>query len=425
MSDELYSAREKVSDDNKLLQQSDFFALWLSLGIGLAVLQTGALVAPGLGLRGAVWVIVIGSSLGALLLAVIGLFGQQQGLSSMALMQRSLGHTGSYIPALLNLLQLIGWGAFEIVLMRSASVELCKQWFPTQSWLSSSLLWTALFGALATWQAVLGPLTWVRVLLRRFGRWIVLSGCTGLTAYWLAHYSLTQLWLQAGDGSMPIGLGLDIVISMAVSWLPLVADYTRFGQSGKSAFNGTALGFWVGTIWIMVLGAAYALVLGSGDQLMRSLALAMAGFPLLLILCDETENAFAPIHSAAVSASLFASLRTWHLALGFGVVSTLIAWLIPTQAYLDFLLWIGSVFVPLFALLLVDYGSRSHSVKASKFQVLAALFAWIIGVVIYHLVSDFYSDWGATLPSLLITALIYAGLRWLPICKFKQPESAS
>ena len=58
-----------------------------------------------------------------------------------------------------------------------------------------------------------------------------------------AKADLAGLWRQAGDGSMSLAVGFDIVIAMPLSWLPLIADYSRFGQRASRVFGGTALGF--------------------------------------------------------------------------------------------------------------------------------------------------------------------------------------
>uniref|UniRef100_A0A1I8AUI2 DUF350 domain-containing protein n=2 Tax=cellular organisms TaxID=131567 RepID=A0A1I8AUI2_9BILA len=96
---------------------------------------------------------------------------------------------------------------------------------------------------------------------------------------------------------------------------------------------------------MMSLGVAYILAFATdGEASTLLLALAGAGFgiPLLLVLLDESEKAFADIHSAAVSSSLLSGVKVEHLALVIGVVCTLIACFAPLGQYENFLLLIGS-----------------------------------------------------------------------------------
>ncbi len=131
-----------------------------------------------------------------------------------------------------------------------------------------------------------------------------------------------------------------------------------FGKRANSVFGGTALGFFIGNFWLMSLGVAYTLAFapsGEVNALLLALAGAGLGIPLLLILLDESENAFADIHSAAVSSGILLRLRVEHLALAIGVICTVIACFAPLAQYQNFLLLIGSVFAPLFGVVLVDH----------------------------------------------------------------------
>jgi NCS1 family nucleobase:cation symporter-1 len=410
-----YSPDLAVPASQRVFGGRDLFSLWFSLGVGLMVLQTGALLAPGLGLAGALLAIFCGTLVGVLLLAAVGVIGSDTGLSAMAALRLSLGSGGASVPALLNLLQLIGWGSFEIIVMRDAAGLLGARAFGDGSAWANPLLWTLLFGALATLLAVSGPLTFVRQVLRKWGIWLLLAACLWLTFNLFARADLAALWVRAGDGSMAFAVGFDIAIAMPLSWLPLIADYSRFGKRAKNVFGGTAIGFFIGNFWLMSLGVAYTLAFApSGDTNALLLALAGAGLgiPLLLILLDESENAFADIHSAAVSSSLLARIKVQHLALAIGALCTLIACLAPLAQYQNFLLLIGSVFAPLFGVVLVDHFilRRRKAPDAVPALRWTALLAWLGGISTYHLLANLYPEVGATLPSLLLAGLLQYAL---------------
>ncbi|MGY4531593.1 NCS1 family nucleobase:cation symporter-1 [Pseudomonas sp. TE3786] len=410
-----YSPDLAVPASKRVFGARDLFSLWFSLGIGLMVLQTGALLAPGLGLAFGLLAIALGTAVGVLLLAAVGVIGSDTGLASMAAIKLSLGNYGASLPAVLNLLQLIGWGAFEIIVMRDAASLLAARVFGEESLWTQPLLWTLLFGALATLLAVTGPLTFVRQILRKWGIWLLLAACVWLTWNLFAKADLATLWAQRGDGSLPFALGFDIAIAMPLSWLPLIADYSRFGKRAGSVFTGTALGFFIGNLWLMGLGVAYTLAFapsGEVNALLLALAGAGLGIPLLLILLDESENAFADIHSAAVSSGTLLKLKVEHLALAIGAICTLIACLAPLAQYQNFLLLIGSVFAPLFGVVLVDHFvlRRRQAVVMHHALRWSALFAWAGGVATYHLLANFYPELGATLPALILAGLLQFGL---------------
>jgi NCS1 family nucleobase:cation symporter-1 len=232
-----YDPLTPVPAERRAFGGFDAFSLWFSLGIGLLVLQAGAFLVPGLSLGAALAAIVTGSVLGALLLAAAGVVGADTGLSAMGA-AAGLGARGAAIPAVLNAVQLTGWGAFEIIAMRDSADALARQTFGV----SSPLLWTLLFGALATGLAILGPVSFVRRFLRAWGLWLLLAGAGWLTWRLLADHDLAALMAKAGTGEMSFGAGVDLVVAMPLSWLPLIADYTRFGRSPRGMFWGSAAG---------------------------------------------------------------------------------------------------------------------------------------------------------------------------------------
>ncbi len=405
----LYSPHHAIDPTQRVLGGRDLFSLWFSLGIGLMVLQLGALLAPGLGMSGALLAILSGTAVGVLLLGAVAVIGCDTGLSSMANLKLTLGGRGAVLPALLNLVQLVGWGAFELIVMRDAASLLAARAFGQESGLTSPILWTVSFGVLATLLAITGPLTFVRRILRKWGIWLLLGACLWLTWNLLDKADLPALWARQGDGSLPFALGFDIAIAMPLSWLPLIADYSRFGKAARRVFGGTVIGFFVGNVWLMSLGVAYTLAFASAGEvnaLLLALAGAGLGIPLLLILLDESENAFADIHSAAVSVGVLLPVRIEWLALIIGALCTFIAWLAPLAEYQNFLLLIGSVFAPLFGVVLVDHFLlRRRGLQPARLVALRweALLAWGCGVMTYHWLTSAWPQIGASLPALFVS----------------------
>ncbi|MFJ1571603.1 MULTISPECIES: putative hydroxymethylpyrimidine transporter CytX [unclassified Pseudomonas] len=407
-----FSPDHPIPASQRLFGGRDLFVLWFSLGTGLMVLQVGAMLAPGLGLAGAMLAIVLGTAVGVLLLAAAGVIGSDTGLSAMGTLRLSLGRHGVRLPAVLNLLQLIGWGSFEIIVMRDAASLLGARAFGADSAWTNPLLWTLCFGALATLLAICGPLTFVRKILRKWGIWLLIGACLWLTWNLFAKADLSAIWQRAGDGSMSLAVGFDIVIAMPLSWLPLIADYSRFAQHAGRVFSGTVLGYLLGNAWLMSLGVAYTLAFapsGEANALLLALAGAGLGIPLLLILLDETENAFADIHSGAVSTGLLLPIKVEHLALAIGLLCTLIACLAPLAQYENFLLLIGSVFAPLFGVVLTDHFVIRQRQLPTRVDGLhwQALLAWAVGVAAYHGIANLAPEVGATLPALVLAGLLY------------------
>ena len=102
-----------VPPDHRRLSGRDLAVLWADLAIGLLVALTGALLVPSLGFPRALLAIGAGSLIGCVPLALVGFAGAREGVPGMVLFRPVLGVRGSYLPSVLNVVQLIGWTGFE------------------------------------------------------------------------------------------------------------------------------------------------------------------------------------------------------------------------------------------------------------------------------------------------------------------------
>ncbi|MFM1817547.1 MAG: hypothetical protein RL364_407 [Pseudomonadota bacterium] len=403
-----------IGTDQRVFSGAAHASLWFSLGVGLLVMQVGAYLVPGVGTQDAIWAIVIGSVLGSALLAWTASIGCKTGLSSAGLMHHTFGSSFARLPVILNIVQLIGWTSFELVVMRDGTGALGqKVWGVTLSPVLTTLLW----GGLLTLLMTASMLTLVRQFVSRIGLPLVVASLLWLS--WQFWHKLDAQGLDAflnrqGDGSMGMLSAIDLVMAMPVSWLPLVADYARYGRSGKTTFGGTWLGYAIANIWCYGLGVLVVSASEPGTDLVTALLLAQGGLVALgLILLDELDNAYGDVHSAGVSTQslLGGSLKPW--AIGLAVLSTLLAMVLPMHSLEPFLLTLSSVFVPLFGVILgrmacnaCTSSSLSPSTKTIDFSA-AAL--WILGIACFHSVAKWAPQLGSALPTLALTFV----LAWL------------
>ena len=396
---------------DRLFGWSDHAALWLSLGVGLLVIQIGSYLVPALGAKEALTVIVFGSVFGAGLLAWTAKMGCDTGLSSAGLMHATYGSSFARLPVLLNIVQLIGWTTFELVVMRDGTVAIARQsgsftdaWWP----LLTTLLWGALLLALLSGSMV----KLVRKFIGRYGLPLVIASLLWLSWQFLSKASaqgLTAVWNRAGDGSMSTLSALDLVIAMPASWLPLVADFARHGRDGNSAFRGTWLGYTVANIWCYALGVLVALTTPSTDMV-AALLLAQGGLIALgLILIDEVDNAYGDLYSGSVAGHSLKpvwTVRRWGMVLA--VLSTALALVLPMHSLEPFLLILSSIFVPLYGVILARLAGHSDvvSLVTERRVNYSAVVIWLLGVTCYHLCAQLAPNWGATLPTLALTFVL-------------------
>jgi NCS1 family nucleobase:cation symporter-1 len=353
-----------VPDDLKRFGGWDLAVLWGDLSIGLLVLVSGALLVPALGLPTAAFAIVVGTAIGVVPLGLVAAAGARDAVPAMVLFRPVLGLRGSYLPSAANLIQLVGWTAFEFWAMGRVANAVSVDLFG----FDSPLAWMLVVAVVCTSLALAGPIFTVRRWLERFGVWIVAGVALWITFKIVDGAALGALWSRPGVGGLPFWLAVDLVIAMPVSWLPLVADYTRFGRDPRRAFAGTAAGYAVGNVWFYLLGAVLVLAAGTGTDVLdigTSIAAAAGGaIVLLALLVGESDNAMANVYSAAVTVqnarpawsqrALIVTVGTAGLAIAAAIGGD------AATALESFLLLIGSVFVPLFAVFLADWGIRAR-----------------------------------------------------------------
>ncbi len=413
---------EPVPARFRVLGFLDYFVLWADLGVGLLVLLAGTLLVPGLGFWAALAAIVVGTLVGNLLLGLAGMVGSDYGVPSMVTLRPSFGVRGSYLPSLVNAVQLIGWAAFEVIIMAHASERIAAPLLGTGSY----PIWAVIWSGVVVLMALGGPLVVVRQWLEKAGIWIVLATATWIVLYVITHYDVAAAVARPGDGSLTFAQAVDLVVAMPISWLPLVADYNRFARDSRSAFWGTFLGYAVANVSFYALGALLILVLPTNDLIGAILSVAFGAAGLVLLLGDETDNAFADIYSTAISVkNILPAWSTRWLVAAFGLIALGIALAVDLTQYQGFLFLVGSLFTPLFGVLFADYFVLRHR----RYDVAAlydpdagghvrginpiALLAWAAGVAAYFAVINGAPWLGGTLPSLAASLAAYLVLRRL------------
>jgi NCS1 family nucleobase:cation symporter-1 len=423
------------------LRAIDIGVLWGNLAVGVLVLAAGALmVAPvtsfglGMDLRTALGAMVVGSVAGSLLLALVGLAGHDRGVPTMVLLRPVLGRRGSYVASFINIVQLVGWTSFEFWAMALFAGRVSQKVFGFHAY----GLWLVVVAMACTGLAVLGPVRVIRQWLEKAGSWIVLVSCGFLSAYLLTRHGLGHL-LSAHRQGAPFAVGVDLVVAQPVSWLPVVADYNRFSSGRRENFLGTFAGYTVGNFWFYALGALLVLTANLTDASPEGIAVSILGLSagvfigvllLVSLLAGETDEAFADIYSAAVSTqNVFPRIPRQAAIIVIGLVSTIIAALVTLGSYQTFLFLLGSVFVPLFAVLLADWlvgGLRGNSSGEEPSLRPGMVLAWAVGFGVYQWivptgtmpawwtrwVSDVlpgtgqHTAWGASLPCFVATFVI-------------------
>jgi len=414
--------QDTLSADNveRSLGMPGTFALWLGANVVVTTILTGMLLVPDLSFPHAMLLVLIGSGVGIIPLVLIGVMGQQTGMTTMVLARGTFGRLGAMFPAWVNLLALIAWSWIQ-ALLAGMSLDYAVS---SLTGYSNVALFTVLCEALVVMITLRGHLGIEKA--EKFAAVLMLA-LSGVVVFALArNYDLPSITEMEATGALGAGVAFDIIIATAFSWIPLAADYNRHCRSPKTAVLGTWVGYVTATLVAMGLGAtvsALSISIGFPQTYDPTQLLSSFGFGLpaaLVIFFSVLTTNVMCVYSATLS---YMSVRTdtpfWKPALIIGVISVLGS-LIPgiLDQFQTFLLIIGSVFIPAFSLMIVDYflvGREGYTSQRliSDAATLPAINPQALGCYVVGAILAYYWNWvsplsfGASLPVFVLTGGLY------------------
>lgn len=409
----------RLSDRN--LGGADFFLLWAGVAISLAEIWAGGFLAP-LGFWAGLWAILLGHVIGNTFMALGGAPGAEHGIMSMVSVRPAFGIRGSNLAAVLNIVQLVGWASIMLIIGGRAGAALGAKMggLPAEN-----EFWIVLigFGTLG-WALFTGKSIW------KFLQSLAVAGLLLVIALmtWVSAREFGGALSIAPADSMRFMIGLDLVIAMPISWMPLVSDYARFAKRSGTAFWNTWWGYFIVSSWMYVLGLLAVLVTGESDPAMLILrtmgGIGLAAPALIMVVFSTITSDFPDVYSATCSAlnisnRLNAKVVMWIA----GVLSIVVALVFPMEQYENFLLLIGAMFVPLFGVVLTDY----FFIRGRKLDTDAlyredgpywyvkgfnpvALACWAAGFLVFELCVRTNFVLGGSLPSIFVAGALYFGL---------------
>ena len=182
-----------------------------------------------------------------------------------------------------------------------------------------------------------------------------------------------------------------------MSWVPVASDYSRHSRTVRDAVVGTFVGYSVTQIACYAIGliALVTVATGDPDKIFGAfIAVPLGTLAFAILAVRELDQSFVDTYSAAVSVQNFRP--RWDrrvLAIVVGTLATVLALALDISDYENFLLLIGSVFVPLLGVLVVDYfvvSRRSWDLDRARADPLVDDRPWLAGFVAYQLINPGY-----------------------------------
>ncbi|GAX03041.1 purine-cytosine transport protein [Secundilactobacillus pentosiphilus] len=371
---------------------SGLFLLWMGAAISIAEIVTGTLIAP-LGWKSGLLAILIGHVIGCFVfLLPAGYLSAQQNRTAIQATKTVFGQQGVWLFSLLNALQLLGWTAVMIVNAQRAMNGLSKALFNYRSVLVMSLIVAVL---IVVW--LLMDHEW----LFKVNNVIVVLLAIGMLLMLWTIIKEGRLQNSANLAPLSFGSAVELNVTMALSWLPLIGDYTQHTEQPFKTSMASVSGYFIASVAMFSLGLFTVILTGQSDFTTVLSHSSMGMVALLVIVFSTVTTTFMDAYSAATNIANVVKTKSVNLlAVGVTVLGLLIALFVSMAYYQNFLSAIGAVFTPLFAILFV-----SVFLMHQRLSLPLNFIWWLIGFVGYSWLQKLDFFLGTTFFLLLVLGL--------------------
>lgn len=363
--------------------------------------MTGSLIAP-LGVKNGIAVIIAGHLIGTLILALVGMIGFREKAPSLKSSRLSLGRHGSYVISVFNIIQLVGWTAIMLIQCARSLQSITGSLFGFDNF------------------TVLVIITGVLVGIWAFNahKGINLINNVAVVLLLLLCVFMLKSVLQIGEAkelvsSITFGAALELSIIMPLTWLPLISDYTMLGKSKAGSFWGSFGGYFLGSTFMYSIGLLSATYAGTPDPIGVLAGLNLGISAIFIVILSTITTTFLDVYSAVLSTSnITSAISRKNLIIIFTALGAFLALFFPMEQYENFLYMIGSLFAPVFTIVLMDYFIYKED-RSRDYLNTTGFMAAGTGVVSYYLVSGMDLLIGSTVPAMAVTAIVYVFMQFI------------
>ncbi len=402
------------------------FMIWLAANLVVTTLLTGTLFIPDVPYGLVLLLIVGGTVAGAAVLVAVGTIGRRTGLPTMALTRGPFGTRGSLLPVAANVIILMGWSWVQAMLAGIALDYIVA----SLTGFSSPVIFAVLCQTIVVILAIFGHAgvarvePWFAAVILAIAAYIFIVAFASFTP---GAFGTIQ---NTPEPFYSPGLVFDVVLATAISWTVLAADFNRFAGSTRASVVGSGVGYTLSTVISMSLGAtamAYV-ILSGGEAIPFDPVTIIAPFGWLFgvaiflsVMATNTMVVYGMV-TTVVNSLPGKRIKFLPTALVLGAISIIGATFFGLlNQFTTFLVTIGALFAPIFAIMIVDY----YVIKRSSYDrdILRpiggrywytaginwlAIGAWVVGAVLAYVWAYVWPlPFGSTAPAFIVTFLLY------------------
>ncbi|GMA39174.1 purine-cytosine permease family protein [Mobilicoccus caccae] len=313
----------------------------------------GATLGFSMTFRDAAIAFLLGSIVLEIVICVVGIIGQREGLQTSLLARwTGFGEVGSSIVGVAIAISLIGWFGIQSAISAESLESLMPGVLPVWAW-------SVIFGLLVTAIVAFGfmGMQWLaNVTVPLF---LLLVGWSITTE--LRQHSLVDLMTQAPPGPpMSIAAGTGLVAGGFIVGAIITADMTRFNRSAPDVIKQTVVGITLGEFVIGMSGVLLAHAAGTGNIV--AIVTSSVGFVGLLVIVTGTLkindwNLYSSVLGLVnfVSTVFDRALPRAATTVVIGIVGTLLAAFGILGGFVPFLVALSAAFPPIAGIMVAEY----------------------------------------------------------------------
>ncbi|WP_369257590.1 cytosine permease [Geodermatophilus amargosae] len=299
------------------------------------------------------WVLLLGSAVLGVYVAVIGGIGARTGLTTVMMCRYTLGRRGAKLASLLLGGTQVGWYGVTVATLAALTAS-ALGWEGRGPEVALMLVGGAVMGVTAYYgYKGMYALSLVSVPLM-----LVLAG-------WVTWRSLEEVGGWSGltgiepSGSMTVAVAVTVVVGTFASGGTQAPNWTRFARTPRAGFWACVIAFLIGELLMLGFGAIGALAFGEGDFVLVLYQLGLVGWGLVFLVANLwTTNDNTAYNVGVAGAEIADSPSKKPFVIGGVVLGTLLAVTGIYDNLIDYLVWLGILIPPLGGVVIGDHLAR-------------------------------------------------------------------
>ncbi|MCZ2857806.1 cytosine permease [Blastococcus sp. VKM Ac-2987] len=313
----------------------------------------GAQIGAAFDVGSLIWVLLLGSAVLGVYVAVIGGIGARTGLTTVMMCRYALGRRGAKLASLLLGGTQVGWYGVTVATLAGLTAS-ALEWEGRATEIVLMLAGGALMGVTAYYgYKGMYALSVVSVPLM-----LVLAG-------WVTWRSLEEVGGWSGLSAvepattMPLATAVTIVVGTFASGGTQAPNWTRFARTPLSGFWACLIAFLIGELLMLGFGAIGAISFGEGDFVLVLYQLGLVGWGLVFLVANLwTTNDNTAYNFGVAGAEIANSPSKKPFVIGGVIIGTLLAITGIYENLIDYLVWLGILIPPLGGVVIGDFLAR-------------------------------------------------------------------